>query len=618
MPEVRTLQTGDEIQGDLINAGLGLEKLYGAGTASPSINSTAPSTSGGLESTSAPEGSPDGQAVSGATPARDLQAPAPSSPVPQPTSNIIDIGRYKPNIDVGGAYSYILQPPAEKTQKGFETLSGLTGQFSQQAEPFRTFKGIGGENIISKALQKGADWKPAENLAWAQYTGPTGLEDVNQQQSQKLSEDFNRLYGMWGQPNPMPEIGTIMGGVAEATSGLTPGEARFEAMGAQKSPEFRQSAQQLAKGIGSTREAFGQATESARLIGQERQAQEKAIREQAQQSLTGRQEAQYAATAKRAGEARTAQEEFLDQIAKFGETGNMADLNAIPLERFTFNPQELNTPARQTLKEAGQKWTDIWNKYPEIKDVPPLVPNISNKGWQGYTWDPNWTANIEGKKRWEEPLVHERAVARQHELEQAGFGASPETGLAPHFTSQTKYGTYQPLYYGGSTGGMWQPPDIRQYLQPVQKEGTTSYIPETPKGQLETFSTDEEKYAFNTINQIMHFLDSDIADNFPFAAAQIGANLDKFLEDEKLSLQGQKKSLTTAEKNWVEALDTQRRNYKKSRNKHMWGRLVGGSLAGGSLGLASQPWMGGPPANIMGNVFAGEAPFKGQWSFGNI
>lgn len=614
MPEILKLQTGEEIQDDLVNAGLGLQKLYGVGSAPPATTES----SGGLESTSAPEGSPGGQAVSGAIPAQQLQAPAPSSPVAQPTSNIIDVGQYKPNIDVSGAYSYILQPPAEETQKGFEALSDLTSRFSRQAKPFRSFEGIGGENILTKALEPGADIKPAENLAWAQYTGPSGLGDVDQEKYQKAIENINRTYGMYGDKKRATAIDTLLGGIAGATSGLTPGEARFEAVGAQASPEFRKSAESLSAGIGSTREALGQAAASARLIGQERQAQERSIREKAQKSLLGRQEAQYGTVAKRAGEAKTSQEEFLKQLDKFLETGNMADLNAIPLERFTFNPEKLNTQARQALGEAGKKWAEIWDKYPDIKDVPPLVPNISTKGWQGYTWSPEWMANIEGKKRWEEPGVHEQAVARQKELEQAGFGASPETGMAPEFkTTGSKYGLYQPLYFGQSTGGMWQPPGIKQYLEPYQKEGTTSQIPETPQGQMAVFSSDEEKRVFNTINQIMHFLDSDISDSFPYAAAQIAANLDKFLEDEQLSLKGRKEKLSKREQTWAEALNAQRRSYKKSRKMHMWGRLLGGFLAGGFMGLASQPWTGGPPANIMGNVFAGEAPFKNQWSFKN-
>lgn len=343
-------------------------------------------------------------------------APSPSgsalwSPATAPLTTPAASPATNPPVSLPQSYASYFAPLGEDISRLQESLSGAQQQFQEEAGPSRTFEGLGGTQALEQAITTGEGMEPAREMVDAFYTGPTQLT------SDTLPGDIANLENWVAALRTTPGAMDL---VQQQATGLTPGEARFEARHLLQTPDYLQSLGELGTAQKQLSSQFGQATQQAETYAAQRKAEEDAIAQLAQEYLRGREtgldtELQAQLTQAQGTEAQA--QELWDRY-QAGDWGALEEL-----ERLT-NP------------EGAQAWTQ-WDtsrqevlenpEYRVIKDLPEMQK--SEEPGAGYKWDDEWWSQNEkrfSKKQWK--AYKELAHKRQKELD--ALGTEPESALA--------------------------------------------------------------------------------------------------------------------------------------------------------------------------------------------
>jgi hypothetical protein len=485
----------------------------------------------------------------------------------------------------------VFQPITQQTQQLGQQLGQTTQKFYQEAGPSRTYQGIGGEQTLSQAIGGTSDlqnqakrMEEAKGLVNATYSGPTqlGQEDVS-----TIQKGLQEAQGTAGALKSSAGVYSLL---QKYAPGLTPGELQYETRLAQQNPEFKQQTRQYQKQTADLQTQEAQAEKQATEYGQQRTQQEQDISTQAKNYLTGQQTAinqQLQDVISQKTSQDTAAQAAYQQFLK---TGSQEDWAKIPKEFLgTYTPetapgqyaepkqitaQTFQTPARQQLAAAEKDYKQVMDAYTDVKDLPLVELRIDGQGRETWAFPDasGWGANLD-------PKVRQRVIDRQISLQNAGF--SP--GSQREQTQSGKYATYMPLYFaeGGPENAKWTPADLRNYT--VWHPGVS------PSRQ--NVSTENQRSIYNNISDLIDMADKLEAAGEPWKAAQVGADVNRFISDEESVLSQRGEALSSSAKDWTKLVNKARKQYNKSTG--VWSQVAGviGNVA--SLGGALPPAVGG-------------------------
>lgn len=489
-----------------------------------------------------------------------VQAQTPQAPAPQAAP--VNLG-YQTQ---GTLEERLFQPVQQATQVGEEQLRQFADLFRQQAGPSRTFAGIGGAGTLEAAVQGGA-MDPARALVGAQYTGPQGLDPTAAGNLMDLASRLRTRQQALGTG------GGLATTIRQSTPGATGGEARFTARDI-LDPEYRQRLAQATAGVDPFAQQLETEITGAGEFARQRAGEEEDIARQAREYLTGR----------RGGITEDIQSEIDRRLQQqlqarelFGRAVGTEDPEALAgiLRRAQesgalaegVDPAAFQTDIFRRGQEAQALERSIMEKpeYESISKYGPAERGASGSGRGTLTY------YIDGKDyRQVIPDKRERNLflKRQQELERSfdPLTAGVRRGEESAFLN--------PLYLGGE----FQGPQAAQYLEfdPGMRPS---------RGNV---STEEQRSQFNTINDLLGNLDRISKDESPFRAAIIGANIERYLEDEEAALEAQTGELSQAAKEWRGQVKKMRKAYRKAKRSEEYGKI--GAVVGGLL--LGQPGLG--------------------------
>lgn len=540
----------------------------------------------------------------------------------------------------------------QQTQTGSRVLgayqSGIAGghqdvaqalqTFQEQAGPTRTFESIGGAGTLQQAIETpttGQDYAErmtgASNILGSAYTGPLSWTAGTAKSAEQVAATKDKAQELQQQAQALQSGYGVSTLIQKQNPYLTPGQLRYEAQQVTMSPEYRAYQTKALEDVGKLWEGLsaGETTSAARAG--ERIAEEKAIGEAATGYLQGQRQETVDAWESVIAQKQAEQKALDEAWAKFQQSGNLEDLRGLPeWARATYtpeaakpweapvqwSPEQFNTQARQDLATAQQTYQNIMNdpKYGGIADIPILNLKIDSHGREQYDFSQvpanlktvmaGIMAQLGGGEKGKNAL-NNLLVQRQHDLEAAGFSpgsvreAKPSGGANMYDVSKAygKYATYIPLYYAGDPQqAMWQPEDYRFYLQ--MNPGT---LP-----TRENLATKDQKTLYNNVQTLLEEVDR-IGEDEPFRAAQVAAEVDKFLNDEEAILSSREEALKGAAGDWAKTVHQMRRKYEKAKRRARWGkilRIVGGvaAFATGGLGAGLLAGVGPMAADAIGGT----------------
>jgi hypothetical protein len=510
---------------------------------------------------SPPEVMPTSQPLQpAATPAPAAQpAPqtqqAPASPLLEAPDPIQQQPSFK---QTGTLQERLFQPLQTGAEQGITSLGEAADFFSQEAGTSRSYEGIGAQDTLNRAFTGGAagDVEAAQGLVGAQYGGPQGLDQGT------VSGLQNLLGQMQNRQEALGTGGGLQTLIQQSVGGLTPGQARYEAerrLGDSKvqarDAGFEQTAPLQAQ--------LAQERQEAQDFAKQRTGEEADIAAQSKEFLTGERgkiEGDLASQIQAAQAQQTAESQKYQDVLGADEAGRMDALRAA-------NPElasGFNTEHRQKDIEADRLKQQILDdpKYASIKGIDPLGLTITKRGKQFYSSDgQDLRATVPDKAT--RALLYERQQEMEKEFDVGTNRAFSKTAGPGEFS------TYNPLY--GDQG--FDAADPAQYL---------GFDPGT-RPSRENLSSAEQKSHFNNIQSIMGNLDN-IGESDPFRAAQMFAEIDKYLEDENAAFEAKGENLSAANKTAYSEIKKARKAAKKAKREKTYGQIgavIGGVLLGG-------------------------------------
>lgn len=505
----------------------------------------------------------------------------------------------------GSLASRLFDPISKGATGGQETLSSAADLFKHEAGPSRTYESTGAEGTLSEAYKTGSEdamGKAREYLA-AEYTGPQGLDPNTVAGLQKLTEDLK------AREKALQTGGGLSTLIGQSVSGLTPGEALFEAK--RELPGAKVKARDL--GFEQVNPLVARLLEESRgaeAFAKQRTGEEADIAEKSKGFLTGERttisDAIDALIADRLAGQQAGEEAFAGIM---GAEGQDAWLKAIrDAAPWLVSPpgedggaglsgaalaEQFFTPGMAKSKEAEAAFQAIMNdpRFAGISQYDPLELGVSGRGKQVYD-----LGGEDIRKVVEDPALRKLLYDRQQELE-AAF--DPLRGQARPFSRTPGGGgelaAFKPLYGGDG----FQAADPREHF---------SFDPGIRPSRGNS-STEEQRDQFNRINDLLGELDR-ISETDPFRAASIFADADKYLADEEKALEEHKGELTENAKDWVQKVKKLRKSYRKKAREEAYGKIAGviGGAIGGKAGeqatsgvgaffgkfLENDPLIGGP------------------------
>jgi hypothetical protein len=515
----------------------------------------------------------------------------------------------------GGAIQQMFQPLSQQKAQVGQQLGGTVQKFYQEAGPQRTYESSGAQGLLGTAIAGTPDLAEqqkrmgeAKGLVNAQYTGPGQLAQTDVDTIQKgLQESAARRQVLQAGG---AGISTLL---EQYMPQLSAGQRKYEAGLMSQSPEFQKQRQQYIEESQALQGQSAAEQQKAQEFAQERTTKEAEIASKSKEYLTGRQteiSQQLQDTINQKNTEDAAARAAYDQFLK---TGSQEDWAKIPKNFFgTYTPegtgvgeyqpqtqitaQTFNTDARKNLAQAQQWYNKIVNtEFAQIKDVPLLQVRIDGQGretWDFTQKDASGKETVDQKGSQLTDKQRNMAIQRQQRLQDAGF--SPGTNREIRGQSETaqrgkattklvggemvqmtpaeqqgenaygKFATAMPLYYaeGGPTGAKWTPADLRTYT--VWHPGVSP--------SRENVSTETQRGIYNNISDLMDFADKLVEAGEPWKAAQVGADVNKFLKDEESVLTQRKDILSKSATDWNKLVNKARKKYNESSG--FWGQLA--------------------------------------------
>jgi hypothetical protein len=301
-----------------------------------------------------------------------------------------------------GQFADIFQPFQAGIQQAGEQIGERIGEFQEQVGPGQTFAGMGGADILSRALETGEGMEEAQRLLSGAYEGPSAINigdiDYGVGQAHQLARSLGTQTG----------VGTLLQESGRA-AGLTPGELRFEAQNLLASPEFREQASAYQRALRNLTGAQAGIQAQAADVASAREADFEKTRTEAEQFLRSRETGMDERFRQQLESARAQQQQRENLYQEFRNTGDMSKL--VELEALT-NPEV----AGQYQEWKGQR-TALDEKYRNLADVPEMVLNESGIGAKYKFKEDDWNrlVKIHGKKRANK--IKAQARTRQKDLE---------------------------------------------------------------------------------------------------------------------------------------------------------------------------------------------------------
>lgn len=478
----------------------------------------------------------------------------------------------KPTIDItpysgptGGGPTGVLRRLREGLGKLPSVLGEETGKFTEAAGPYRTWEGIGGTSALEAALHpaKGAveNLEPARALVNAKYGGPSELDPDT---VAALQEAAGELEARGQAAETSGGLQTLL---EEETAGLSPGERAFEAAHILGSPGYRQEVMQSRGDVARLEAQLAGAQQEASGIGAQRAAEEAAIQKEARAELGGGRGGIQADLAQKVAAAKDVEDAVNAAWDKFQETGDPSDLAALKNVEGVlkdFNPLDFNTEARTKTQEGLAARQAILDKYPELKDIPLMELQITSRGHETTGWSPEDYKQLQAT--YDKPTLErlrKQAMQRQEDLKAAGFAGSHSTG--GRYTNvvgapadqrwagapqETKYGEYLPLYFGTD----YEPPDVRSYVAADLGVSPTR----------ENMATKDQREVYNRIEDLLDESDRLVEAGEPYRAAEITAEVGRYIDEEKAALQERRGQLSDAQTEWARAVGKAHERHEKA------------------------------------------------------
>lgn len=454
---------------------------------------------------------------------------------------------------VGGtAGERVFEPLRSFQQEGPQALESLASGFYEAAgAPVVPSEVVDPETLRLALAPPGTPgqeeaYGQTQNWLQAQYTGPQGFDP---EAFSGIQQDINQLQGYVSGLATGQALPTA---ISQATPGLTPGEARYEAERL-VSPEYFQETQ----GFESALEELGREAErearQAERYARQREGQEERVRGRAQRLLEARQgrilESAGERLAERQGQAQ-AQRDLYSQALEALSQGQPLPAGIPGAEGFQTQAQELVGTAR----EAAQ---DIMSQYPNLEPgtgelfmtgkgdlrvrFPDwLVERYPELQGQVFSVGPSeWTSGRMAEYPPEVRDFIEREWALQSlflpgEFEWSGGGFQREPG-APD------YSAVNPLYFGAAL----ELPPVENYLTFQQAQGLN----------LAAATTAEQRRVYNAIAGLLGQARTLQEAGQPYQAAQIMADVGGYIQDEREALARQERDLTERERDWQRRMD---------------------------------------------------------------
>lgn len=500
--------------------------------AQPGTAYATPSTSGGFSSTDAPQPAAPALPTGGQSNRR----------TPPLTPNLRPI------------YEKLFSPIEQGQQAQGTALQGAVTGFSQAAGPRRSYEGIGGQNVLEKAIRGTEAEIPdyttqAKALLGAKYTGPEMLD-------QTTTEQIGRALG-----NFQTQLGSTAGIrdlVRQGVPGLTRGQIGLETQVLSQDPWFRSRMMGERGDISKAFGRLGTAQREAKTYAEGRVAEEKDIAEKSKGYVTGERQKivndiQAKLTAADANQAK-AQEAW----NRYYDTGNLARLTQAG--QATGQPdiaQGFATPANLQQGAAHNAMAQIMEKYGSIKDVPLMQLGVTSHGRQTLRFPDEWySANASKYTPAQMAEMKEQSRLRQQDLEKV-------------FGTQTDLQMFNPLYYGGAetVGELAEQgqllPDSRFY---------TEFDPGIKPSRGNVSSADQ-RAQYNRMESLLDEADRIVAED-PMRAAKITTEIDQYLTDEEAALTGREKAVHGAEADWVNYVHKTRKRYRKMQDQKKWRKAI--------------------------------------------
>lgn len=559
---------------------------------------TSGTSSGGTVSSPAPSPQPQ-------QPTQQPTQQPPQQPAPQPEQQaqqpleVQSPAPYKAptlgygNYQGGDLKQSLFNPVQQAAQQGSADVVKFADMFRQQAGPSRTYQGIGAESTLGSAVE-GGPLEPARQLVQAEYQGPAGLDP-------NAVGALQFLAGQLGQRQK--NLGTGAGltsTIGQTVGTLTPGEARYDAR-ALFTPEYRQALAGAMAPVGQFTEQLGTETQAAQDFAAQRAAEESDIARRAAEYLTGRRSGIESDIGTQLEAARQQQQDIGEAYGNILNAEDVASTVAAlraaeQLGALGFDANELVSPAMQAQVDFPAQQQAIMDAYPQLKNIPLGQLGVDGKGRQTYL-----VPNDKGEMvDFRNAMSTEDARAfkqRQFDLEQQfapGRGlvyASGQRTSGDYFGRPDVAGLVNPMYHGDQFEG----PKVQSYLQ--FDPGVTP-----SRGNV---STAEQRDQYNRINDLLDNMDR-IAEQEPWRAAQIGAEVDSYLADEEDALNKQAEKLDAKTKEWFYSVKKLRKKVRQKEREAPWAKI---GRTFGRLGGAPMPFGGqrlGVSSGEKGATFAGK------------
>ncbi len=566
-----------------------------------------PKSSGGSAGAPAPQVGQAPAPASAPAPQTATPAPGPINPAPGPNTRL-DLSQ--------GVLGGLTKPIYQGVQSGQQSLQQIGSQFREAAGPSRSFASAGGPGILGQAIDPtltgtagDSAFQAARGLLESDYTGPTDLDPTKYAGLQgDLTQIGQRLGGL-------ATGGGLVASLQTGVPGLSGGMARYDAERLMGDPGYareRIAAQDALQGL------QGQAAEErkqAQTFAAQRDQEEAAIAKASEDFLTGKRDTTLGGIDTRVQEAQGNQDAVQKAYSKLLDTGDISALytgRSLPVG--SVNPKELQqfiTPeSRQTEQAVADYWR-VAEKFPDIKNVPPLELTINDRGNEKYSLagDGSDEEIFDSYKQGDiTKETFEQLKARQELWEQLGL--SPGTTKSPD-GSEPQAGrgnsTVAPLYFGKNPGSvlenLYQDPDKRPYFS--LDPGTTA--------ARENLSTKDERYMVNRIGSLLDEAYRLDEAKEPFRAAKVAADAERFLGDVEREIEERKARGESSSKSFINQVNKAKKQYSKARRSKSFGkvaRVVGGVATGGMTEASGATPIMGPLQRSKVEPLIGTAGFN--------
>lgn len=449
----------------------------------------------------------------------------------------------------------LFQPLQTGAERGQEALGEAVSYFQQEAGPSRTYGSIGAEDTLGRAVTGGAagDIEAAQGLVGAQYGGPQGLEQGNVAALQSMLDQLRTRQQALGTGGGLQTL------IQQSVAGLTPGEARFEAK--RRLPGSREQARDI--GFETIAPLTGQLQaerKAAEEFAKQRTGEEQGIAEQSRGFLTGKRGTieQDLATKIAAAQQQQAQEaqEYQDILAA-DPSGRLAALRKVEPELAA----GFDTDLRRQDIAADKQFQSILDdpKYASISEIDPLGMTITKRGKRFYSSDGQDLRSVVPDKKTRQ-LLYDRQQDLEDKFSDRKYNPFRRTGDPGELSA------LRPLYGEGG----FDAADPADYL---------GFDPGM-RPSRENLSSKDQKAHFNNIQDILGNLNK-IGDAEPFRAAEIFADVDRYLEEENAALESAKENLSSQQKSWAKQVKTARKAVRKAKREETYGKI--GAVVGGVL-----------------------------------